>query len=72
MPLRFELYSMRPSGNNDSLVVSALSARSWLWQLLPRVEDEQHSRVIVKRGTPKAVLLRIHDYVPGGTRAGSA
>src|SRR5438270_4784275 len=48
---------------NDSIVVSALRARTNFGRLLRRVEDERRSLVIEKRGTPKAVLLRIRDYV---------
>jgi prevent-host-death family protein len=44
-------------------VVSALSARAGFGKLLRRVEDERRSLVIEKRGTPKAVLLSIRDYV---------
>jgi prevent-host-death family protein len=48
---------------NDTIVVSALHARSNLGKLLRRVEDERRSLIIEKRGTPKAVLLSIRDYV---------
>ena len=48
---------------NDTIVVSALSARANFGKLLRRVEDERRSLVIEKRGTPKAVLLSIRDYV---------
>jgi prevent-host-death family protein len=51
------------TGKNATIVVSALSARSNLGKLLRRVEDERRSLVIEKRGTPKAVLLSIRDYV---------
>jgi prevent-host-death family protein len=44
-------------------VVSALRARSGFGKLLRRVEEEQRSLVIEKRGTPRAVLLSIRDYV---------
>ena len=46
-----------------SIVVSALSARANFGKLLDRVADEGGSLVIEKRGTPKAVLLSIRDYV---------
>src|SRR6202521_2843537 len=46
-----------------SLVVSALNARANFGKLLDRVSDERRSLVIEKRGTPKAVLLSIRDYV---------
>jgi prevent-host-death family protein len=48
---------------NDTIVVSALRARTNFGKLLRRVEDERRSLVIEKRGTPKAVLLSIRDYV---------
>ena len=50
-------------GKNSAIVVSALSARSNFGKLLRRVDDERRSLVIAKRGTPKAVLLSIRDYV---------
>src|SRR5438132_12850799 len=48
---------------NESNVVSALSVRTGFGKLLRRVEGEHRSLVIAKRGTPKAVLLSIRDYV---------
>jgi prevent-host-death family protein len=54
---------MLRTSKNDSIVVSALHARSNFGRLLRRVEDERRSLVIEKRGTPKAVLLSIRDYV---------
>ena len=48
---------------NDSIVVSALAARANFGKLLRRVEDERRSLVIEKRGTPRAILLSIRDYV---------
>lgn len=51
--------SRKPNRN----VVSALTARNTLGALLRRVEDEQQSLVIEKRGSPKAVLLSLRDYV---------
>jgi prevent-host-death family protein len=53
---------MQPA-KNRSIVVSALTARTAFGKLLRRVEDEQRSLVIEKRGTPAAVLLSIRDYV---------
>jgi prevent-host-death family protein len=50
-------------GKNDTIVVSALSARTGFGALLRRVEDEHRSLVIEKRGVPKAVLIGIRDYV---------
>lgn len=54
---------MQPTSKNESIVVSALTARTGFGKLLRRVEDEHRSLVIEKRGTPKAVLLSIRDYV---------
>jgi prevent-host-death family protein len=48
---------------NGTIVVSALRARANFGKLLRRVEDERRSLVIEKRGTPKAVLISIRDYV---------
>ena len=48
---------------NDTIVVSALRARANFGELLRQVEEERRSLVIEKRGTPKAVLLSIRDYV---------
>ena len=47
----------------ESIVVSALWARSNFGRLLRRVENDGRSLVIQKRGAPKAVLLNIRDYV---------
>jgi prevent-host-death family protein len=47
----------------ESIVVSALSVRTGFGKLLRRVEDEHRSLVIEKRGTARAVLLSIRDYV---------
>jgi prevent-host-death family protein len=51
------------TGKNGTIVVSALRARANFGKLLNRVEDERRSLIIEKRGTPKAVLLSIRDYV---------
>jgi prevent-host-death family protein len=50
-------------GKNGTIVVSALRARANFGKLLRCVDDERRSLVIEKRGTPKAVLLSIRDYV---------
>jgi len=54
---------MLKTQKTDSLVVSALRARTHFGNLLRQVEDEHRSLVIEKRGTPRAVLLSIRDYV---------
>ncbi|HVI09701.1 MAG TPA: type II toxin-antitoxin system Phd/YefM family antitoxin [Candidatus Binatia bacterium] len=48
---------------SNGSVVSLLSARSNFGRLLRRVEEERSSVVIEKRGTPKAVLMGIRDYI---------
>ena len=54
---------MQRTVKTGPLVVSALRARANFGKLLSRVEEERRSLVIEKRGTPKAVLLSIRDYV---------
>jgi prevent-host-death family protein len=51
------------TGKNASIVVSALKARANFGKLLSRVDSERRSFVIEKRGTPRAILLSIRDYV---------
>ena len=55
--------SSTTTGKNGAIVVSALHARANFGKLLRRVDDERRSLVIEKRGTPKAVLLSIRDYI---------
>jgi len=45
------------------IIVTALNARTNFGKLLRRVETEGRSLVIEKRGTPRAVLLSVRDYV---------
>ena|SRR5689334_21808836 len=42
---------------------AVVPARANFGKLLRRVENERRSLVIVKRGTPRAVLLSIRDYI---------
>ena len=51
------------TAGKSSIVISALRARSNFGRLLNRVDKESQSLVIEKRGTPRAVLLSIRDYV---------
>ena len=51
------------TGKEATILVSALRARANFGKLLQRVDKERRSLVIAKRGTPKAVLLSIRDYV---------
>jgi prevent-host-death family protein len=48
---------------NETIVVSALNARTNFGKLLRRIDVERRSLVIEKRGTPAAVLMSIRDYV---------
>ena len=48
---------------NQGNVVSALHARTHFGRLLHRVEKDRHSLIIEKRGTPRAILMSIKDYV---------
>ncbi len=54
---------MSRNTQDSSILVSVLHARSNLGKLLRLVEERRHSLVIEKRGTPRAVLLSIRDYV---------
>ena len=54
---------MAKTQKNESIVVSALRARTNFGKLLQRVEVERRSLVIEKRGAPRAILLSIRDYV---------
>lgn len=47
----------------DSIIVNALEARSKFGKLLRRIDTEGRSLVIEKRGTPRAVLISIQNYV---------
>jgi len=56
---------MLPKGEPASLsnVVSALRARTQFGRILRQVERERRSFVVEKRGSPKAIILSIADYV---------
>ena len=54
---------MTKTAPRDGIVISALRARSSFGKLLNRVDKESRSLVIEKRGTPRAILLSIRDYV---------
>ena len=47
----------------NGAVVSALHARANFGKILEDVEGKGRSLVIEKRGTPRAILLSIRDYV---------
>jgi hypothetical protein len=55
--------SIAKTAAKDSIVISALRARSTFGKLLNRIDKESCSLVIEKRGTPRAILLSIRDYV---------
>ena len=53
-----------PKANKSEVfIISALRARANFGKLLSRVENDRHSLIIEKRGTPRAVLLGLQDYV---------
>lgn len=54
---------MAKAKSRETVVVPALKARANFGSLLRRVENERQSLVIEKRGTPRAVLLSIRDYI---------
>jgi prevent-host-death family protein len=54
---------MAKTRKNESIVVSALRARTNFGKLLQLVEEEHRSLVIEKRGAPRAILLSIREYV---------
>jgi len=51
------------TATKHSIVIPALRARSSFGKLLDQVDKENRSLVIEKRGTPRAILLSIRDYV---------
>jgi hypothetical protein len=51
------------AAKNVSIVVSALHARTNFGRLLRQIEEHSGSLVIEKRGTPRAILLSIRNYV---------
>src|SRR5438034_1990804 len=54
---------MARTQKKESIVVTALQARTNFGKLLQRVVDQRRSLVIEKRGVPRAILLSIRDYV---------
>src|ERR1700687_4598361 len=55
---------MPKANKSEVVIISALRARANFGQLLSRVENDRHSLIIEKRGTPRAVLLGLQDYAP--------
>src|ERR1700687_815585 len=54
---------MPRAAKKPTIVVSALHARTNFGRLLRQIDEESLSLVIEKRGTPRAILLSIRDYV---------
>ncbi len=54
---------MASATNGNVMVVSTLHARTNFGKLLDRVEGQGNSLLIEKRGTPRAVLLSLREYV---------
>lgn len=54
---------MQKTPRSAAITVSALRARTKFGGLLRRLDREQRSLVIEKRGTPRAVLMSLRDYV---------
>jgi PHD/YefM family antitoxin component YafN of YafNO toxin-antitoxin module len=54
---------MPKPARDATIVVSVLHARTNFGRLLRQIEVERRSLVIEKRGTPRAILLSIGDYV---------
>ncbi len=52
-----------PISASNGTVVSALRARANFGRILDDVESRGRSLVIEKRGTPRAVLLSLREYV---------
>jgi len=61
--MNWRVYAKCKTAAKSSIVISALHARSNFGRLLNRVDKESRSLVIEKRGTPRAILLSIRDYV---------
>ncbi|HET9402626.1 MAG TPA: type II toxin-antitoxin system Phd/YefM family antitoxin [Candidatus Acidoferrales bacterium] len=54
---------MPKSQRSGAVIIPALRARTKFGALLQRLDREQRSLVIEKRGTPRAVLMSLRDYV---------
>jgi prevent-host-death family protein len=63
MARTFAKTGSKAAARGATIVVSALHARANFGNLLRRVDDQRESLVIAKRGTPKAVLISIRDYL---------
>jgi len=54
---------MPKTSKSEVFTISALLARANFGKLLSRVDKNRHSLIIEKRGTPRAVLIGLQDYV---------
>ena len=54
---------MKTQANTLPKVVSALTARTQLGQILKRVKTKNERFIIGRRGQPQAVVMSIEDYV---------
>lgn len=54
---------MPKTRKTGSVLVSALRVRAQFGSLLRHIEQERTSLVIEKRGTPRAVLMSIQNYI---------
>lgn len=55
--------TIKKSNKPMSNVISTLTARSQFGQILDEVDKQRRSFIIEKRGSPKAILLGIQDYI---------
>jgi len=54
---------MKTQRKAASTIVSALTARTQLGQILKRVESKNERFIIRRRGEPQAIVMSIRDYV---------
>jgi prevent-host-death family protein len=54
---------MPKTNQSEVLTISALRARTNFGKPLSRAEKNHYSLIIEKRGTPRAVLIGLQDYV---------
>ena len=61
--VRLNTLPIPKANKSEVFIISALRARANFDRLFSRVENDRHSLIIEKRGTPRAVLLGLQDYV---------
>jgi len=54
---------MPKASKSEAFIISARRARADFGRLLSRVENDRHSLIVEKRGTRRAVLLFLQNYV---------